>query len=506
MTKFRIALVFLLVSSPFLCASATTYLITPDGTGDFETIQEAIDAAVGGDVIELADGTFRGDGNRDLDYLGKAITVRSQSGNAKTCVIDCEGSEETPHRGVWFISDEPNSALLSGVTIENGWTADYDFGGAVRCENGSAPTINSCIFTENRDAALWFDIGCEANLTDCLVTRNWGNWGAGVRLYGATFMISGCEFRKNAADRGAAAIHTYGSTGTIMGCRFVENSGDVGAVNIEEGGPSLVRDCLFLRNVGSPHGALRFFLSPNNSVERCGFFGNVGSVGALSSGKISRTYVRECTFADNFGSQTIRCGNMLVHLDNSIVATTRGGVGVTCPYDVVRISCCNIFGNEGGDWVGDIADQVSLNGNFSADPLFCDPEGDDFALAANSPCLPGNHPHGTDCELIGAYGEGCETVDAYGMTPSTSDRMLRVSPNPSRGLVGLSYGASLSGGYMTVFDVAGRMLRRYTIDPGGGTIMWDATTSSVRAPAAGTYFVRIDAGRFSETRRIVLVP
>ena len=39
-------------------AFATSYLITPDGTGDFPTIQAAIDAAGGGDIIQLADGTL----------------------------------------------------------------------------------------------------------------------------------------------------------------------------------------------------------------------------------------------------------------------------------------------------------------------------------------------------------------------------------------------------------------------------------------------------------------
>jgi pectin methylesterase-like acyl-CoA thioesterase len=44
-------------------ASAATYVILPDGSGDYATIQAAIDAAAPGDVIELADGIFSGPGN-----------------------------------------------------------------------------------------------------------------------------------------------------------------------------------------------------------------------------------------------------------------------------------------------------------------------------------------------------------------------------------------------------------------------------------------------------------
>jgi hypothetical protein len=38
--------------------SATTYLVTPDGTGDYPTIQLAVDAVVDGDIIELTPRTF----------------------------------------------------------------------------------------------------------------------------------------------------------------------------------------------------------------------------------------------------------------------------------------------------------------------------------------------------------------------------------------------------------------------------------------------------------------
>ena len=85
-------------------ARAADYLVHPDGTGDFPTIQAALDAAGQGDVIELADGTFTGDGNRDIDYLGKAITVRSENG-PENCIIDLGGSPAEPHWGFVFAED-----------------------------------------------------------------------------------------------------------------------------------------------------------------------------------------------------------------------------------------------------------------------------------------------------------------------------------------------------------------------------------------------------------------
>ena len=40
--------------------------------------------------VELAGGVYRGAGNRDIDFLGKAITVRS-SGGPENCIVDAGG-------------------------------------------------------------------------------------------------------------------------------------------------------------------------------------------------------------------------------------------------------------------------------------------------------------------------------------------------------------------------------------------------------------------------------
>jgi hypothetical protein len=82
--------------------------------------------------------------------------------------------------------------------------------------------------------------------------------------------------------------------------------------------------------------------------------------------------------------------------------------------------CTNIYGNEGGDWVDSLAVWLGVHGNFSADPAFCNPDISpyDLGLCQNSPCLPGNHPDGYDCGLVGALGEGC-VCDPTSTRPST---------------------------------------------------------------------------------------
>ncbi|MCI0366089.1 MAG: hypothetical protein L0Y44_07815 [Phycisphaerales bacterium] len=54
---------------------------------EYATIQAAIDAAAPGDIVQVADGVYTGPGNTNVDFFGKAITVRSENG-ARYCTID----------------------------------------------------------------------------------------------------------------------------------------------------------------------------------------------------------------------------------------------------------------------------------------------------------------------------------------------------------------------------------------------------------------------------------
>jgi hypothetical protein len=72
------------------------------------------------------------------------------------------------------------------------------------------------------------------------------------------------------------------------------------------------------------------------------------------------------------------------------------------------MSCCDVHGNEVGDWVGCIAGQAAVRGNMSEDPLFCAIAGpENLQLAETSPCTEAN---AGACGRIGRYGVACTTA------------------------------------------------------------------------------------------------
>lgn len=399
-------------------ATAETYTVRPDGTGDYPTIQTAIDAAVDGDIIELTDGIFIGEGNRDIDYLGKAITIRSQAGNPAVCVIDCEGTEIEPHRGFSFIAGEQAGSVLTGITVQNGWVPILEGGGgAIRCDNSSAPSISACVFRANRERAIICDNGCTLAITDCVFEQNEGLSGGGICSSSSTLVLSGCSFTGNTAPYGGGAIACGFSSVQIADCEFTENSANqAGAIAFANGTDFNINDCLFARNSASEiNGAISVFLACTGLIERCTFNSNEASAGgaALGAEKVISIHLRECTFwgqeAAGYYGAAICLGEVAVDClcENTVIAFSTAGRGLEAIDSAdVELLCCDIYGNAGGDWVGSIAGQYGINGNICENPLFCDPGNGDFTVACTSPCAPFTLPN-PECDLIGAWPVGC---------------------------------------------------------------------------------------------------
>jgi len=183
------ALSALLLFGTMSVASAVTYVVDPYGTGDFPTIQDAIDATADTDVVELVAGTYRGPGNRDVTTLGRRITIRSNLGDAEMCTIDCERAS----RGI----DLGEGAHLENVTIRNARGNGVTLSG--KGSSLSGVHVHGC--------GRGLFVNAEpARVTDCVISGNGPrHWGGGVRLnVGATF--ENCIISGNIADIGGGVF------------------------------------------------------------------------------------------------------------------------------------------------------------------------------------------------------------------------------------------------------------------------------------------------------------
>jgi predicted outer membrane repeat protein len=377
---------------------ATTHIVLPDGTGDFATIQAAIDAAVDGDIIELTNGTFTGPGNRDIDYHGKGITVRSQAGDPEQCLIDCQGSPSEPHRGLLFNTHEDSGSVLEGVTITNGRSPTSDDGGGVKCIRVS-PVFRNCILRSNSADGM----------------------GGGMSIYQGTPSLIGCEFVDNTVDHlEGGGLYCESTDILLNACVFSRNSANFGAAVSARASVTHFRDCVFLNNTAITGGGL--ILSGNTAtLSGCTLVGNSASAGgAISCEDQADVELSHCTFHANRGNgEAVHVfGGSHVLMENVIIAFSQGLTdAIFCSgpgANTVSLSCCDLYGNGGGDWDQEcIHDQPGTDGNISEDPLFCDPASDDLTLDCASPCAPEHDP---ECGRIGAWPVGCGVSPAKRIT------------------------------------------------------------------------------------------
>jgi len=227
----RILIFIFTVLALVIPCQARTITVDDEGPADFNNIQAAIDDANDGDEVVVADGNYTGDGNRDIDFLGKAITVRSESG-PENCIIDCNGSKSDPHRGFLFHSGEDANCVLDGFTVTNGYA---DNGGGIYCHHGS-PKISHCVIVGN-SASFGGGIHSQDSsvaIVDCTIKGNFaGGLGGGIYYRYSSSITIRCTISGNSADRGGG-IFNYTSSITISDCILSDNSAiEGGAVYID---------------------------------------------------------------------------------------------------------------------------------------------------------------------------------------------------------------------------------------------------------------------------------
>ncbi|HWR83213.1 MAG TPA: right-handed parallel beta-helix repeat-containing protein [Candidatus Deferrimicrobium sp.] len=359
---------------------------------DQPTIQAGLDAAASGDTVVVANGTYSGPGNHDIDFGGKAVVLLSESGPDST-IIDCGGTPSQPRRAFYFHNGENLMTVVQGFTIRGGYQffdeTTETFGGAILADT-SSPTVANCVF-EGNFSLMGGAVACHSGsvaFVDCTFRANRAWYGGGVyaRMSAPSFLR--CTFDADSGGHSGGGIYAvYGTGIAVTECEFVNNvchtGGSGGGMHLVACSSSTITNCLFADNFAHGAGALVCYYYTSPTITNCTFVGN----------------------SSNGAAAAIHCGDYSApHFQNCLIAFNTNGVGIFCYQSSPTLSCSNVYGNSQGDWVDCLAGQLYQHGNLSEDPFLCDTAAGDYHISTLSPCAPANNGCGV---LIGAFGTNC---------------------------------------------------------------------------------------------------
>lgn len=434
--------------------------------GDFDTIQDAIYFARNGDIVEVAPDTYSGDGNWDIDFRGRAITVRSAEGPHRT-IIDCQGS----HRAFYFQDFEDSDSVLRGFKIINGLASGSDIpsdnsnwspspthpvGGGIYCEF-SSPTIIDCII-EDCAAEVGGGIGCvdaSPTIIDCVIedcsagghgTSTTGGFGGGIGIIrDSNVVMINCTIKNNTGHRESlgGGVYCWKSKIQMTECTIASNraSGTIKGGGFYAGGTSsgfswdsdiILKNCIISKNTANVGGGV--------------FIGSAPWSGSESTRET--VDIINCTIAHNNHTGSYSDGGGIHSVTSSIAIRNSivwGNGGQAVKLLSPSMSSPVLFSDIQGGYSG--------QGNINTDPLFASSSGNDYHLKSwmpdgrynstwnrwegdnyHSPCIDAGDPqdsvhaeplpNGKRRINMGAYGGTAEASKGEDATIYHVDRLL----------------------------------------------------------------------------------
>ncbi|MFQ6605776.1 MAG: endonuclease [Fidelibacterota bacterium] len=441
-----------------------TYYVSPDGsdlTGDgsmtqpFAGLQTAINHSIDGDSIIVFPGLYAG----GIDYSGKNLVIVSQyvftgdSAMIDQTVIDANGDGG----GVIFSGGEDSTARLTGFTLRNGTghIADpdgdgnsSDYGGGIYCENAN-PVLSHLRITQN-------------------TSTNGG--GGGIFLYNSSPRIQSVVLDSNASgDVGGALYAKHYSSPVISDSRFIANTCAVvgGAVYARDYSDLVFSHVVIAQNV-SEHagGGVGFKNNCSPVLDHVTITDNIAA--HYGAGLYSNSSTPTVTHSILWANDTT----------NIYFAAFDNPSTITFFYS-------DIDSADGQIETSDNGTVVWLDGNFSANPQFCNPDSLDYTLDAASPCAQA----GADGEALGALGIGCNPLQVETVSGRLEQFHLDPPyPNPFNRQLVIPVTGSMSG-TVTIYNINGRTIRTLAFEPGQSVLKWDGMDNAGHHVSSGIYLV-----------------
>ena len=322
---------------------ADTIIVDAAGGGDYADLGAAVAAALDGDTILVAPGTYP-----TSVTITKSLTIEGQ-GDAEQVILDGGGQR------IMLLAGE-HEVVLRRLCLQHGHA---DAGGGIFSWLGMDLLAEDCIFRDN-DA-------------------DEGGGAIEARSITGRLTLRRCAFTDNVAGSHAGGVAVmFGIACEIDACVFTHNIAQImaGAFTANQAGPVDIRHTVFDHNIGANHGAVYLVYCGSNSITNCTFYR---------------------TLAGDHAAVLVHDATLLMR--GNIIAGTMGGAGVEIYNSGNILSEYNIFwDNDGGDWMNGAIGPLDQH----VDPQFCNPSAGDLAPCDESPAVVG-----TDYGLIGALEPGC---------------------------------------------------------------------------------------------------
>ncbi len=288
-------------------------------------------------------------------------------------------------------------ATIDGFTITNGGGSS---GVAIFNFQSSSPTIRNCRFINDHNTR-WVairSVGSSPTIANCLFSNMKYWYGPVANFSSSPAIIVNCTFDRCSGGDSNAILNYSGSDSIITDCFFTNNSGATsgGAIYNWESSPTITGSIFHQNHASDFGGAIYNATGSFPSITNCVFYGN--NVGVQGGGAIAN---------DGWGHQPASSPTIInsTFYDNwcrihSPPYPTKGGA-IYSRYIPSTITNSIFWNNSAAidpeihDAFGGVSNVTYSNiqggypgeGNIDADPLFVDPDNEDFHLSLDSPCI-----------------------------------------------------------------------------------------------------------------------
>jgi len=388
---------------------------------DYSTIQLAVDQSSDSDNILVANGTYKGSNNKNIECLGKSINIKSVTG-PENCIIDCEND------GLGFYL-RGGKVTIDGFTVQNG---NNEWGGGISLDGGKH-TVNNCILQNNISSyggglylGGFFD---NYEIMNCKIISNKSNdYGGGIYIAPSPLLessdvtISNCIISKNSVTNIGGGIY-YAGTITFIGS-FANPSDEPDTL------PVFVNNCLISDNISeNSGGGFCCTYSSKLIMDQCTIINNSSKWGGGISSANSFSIYKNCIIEhnrSNWGGGIYLIKGASPTFENCVIHhnTAKSGGNTVCSLaskshfnnSTIVFSSSNIneiYGTENSTFyfqnsivwgnsqtIIKLEDDSSYNsinsnirgieakdGNVNSDPLFINFTNENYHLSDNSPCL-----------------------------------------------------------------------------------------------------------------------